>query len=301
MPRLNVYLSDETFKLAERWRGKINLSEICARALAEELEAREAGRTAKGLRQALRRPSDIEREFIDAFALADAVIAPVVEHEPVRDTLGRAAAQYLQRYLGDGGQLAIAGGRQMWSMVQSVEPRPLRVAIAALGFRPHDPRVLHAHANTLATMLWLLFSPRADAHLIGDTESVFALDPVERAEPRYFVIGSCAPYDKNGPFAKLLDGFDRRHLQDAGVFGDFAYQFFDSIGRPVQLHERLNARLLDREKHLALVRRTDARVIAVAGGADKIQVLHRTIDNGLCNTVITDEVAARKLLKMSKR
>ena len=39
MPRLNIYLPAEVYELADRARESANLSEICARAIRDELEA----------------------------------------------------------------------------------------------------------------------------------------------------------------------------------------------------------------------------------------------------------------------
>ncbi len=300
MPRLNVYLPEETARLAERWRGRINLSEICARALSEELEAKEAHRTGKGLFLALRRPSDIERDLAGAFGLADAVVSASSETEPLRETLGRAAAQYLSQRLGDGAQLAIGGGRQMWCMVRAFEPRPLRISIAALGVQPNDPRVLHAHANTLTTLLWLLFSPRAEAHLVGSTRPAFLVDAPVASEPAYFLVGSCARFDFTSPFANLLDLRTRRHLKSMGAYADFAYQFLDQAGRLIDLPTLADSRIPSAPDVQSLATRKDARVVVVAGGADKVGPLQRTLGAKLCNVVITDEESARRLLKTRK-
>ena len=50
----------------------------------------------------------------------------------------------------------------------------------------------------------------------------------------------------------------------------------------------------------ALATRKDARVVVVAGGADKVGPLQKTLDAKLCNVVITDEESARRLLKTRK-
>jgi hypothetical protein len=60
MPSLNVYVPDELHKLTAKWRGTLNYSEICARALREELEAVESGRVVGQLFKSLRQRSKAE-------------------------------------------------------------------------------------------------------------------------------------------------------------------------------------------------------------------------------------------------
>src|SRR5207247_1204738 len=141
--------------------------------------------------------------------------------------LGAAAAAYLRSTLAAGAVLAVAGGRQSWCMVQHVDPRPLAVRLVALGFRQHDPHVLHAHANTLVTLLWLLFSPQAAAQLVGGhpAEALNTAAPAH-PEPKYFVVASAAPFTRDCPLARLLGAPASARLLARGAVCDFAYNFF---------------------------------------------------------------------------
>jgi DNA-binding transcriptional regulator LsrR (DeoR family) len=288
-----------------KWRRKINLSEICAQALRAELAAVESHRSAAPLLARIRPPvSPLERRLQERYALAEVrVAAGAVAHDAdLRDSLGRLAAGYLGHRLASGAVLAIGGGRQSWCVVQHLEPRPLEVALVALGYRQNDPYVLHAHANTLTTLLWLLFSPRAQARLVGgDPQEVLHAALPVRPEPAYFVVASCAPFAAAGPLAKLLGQDATATLVAKGVAGDFAYNFFDKHGRLVPVALPGDQSLLPADCLAALSRRPDARVVPVAGGGQKVGAIRLVLEAKLCNTLVTDMATARILAGGTRR
>src|SRR5262245_38353329 len=168
MARLNVSIPADLSPLVAKWRRKVNLSEICAQALRDELAAIESHRSARTLRQKIVPGTDIERSLAQRYGLREAFTTEAAaEPTAIRDALGVLAADYLDRRLCDGAVLALAGGRQMWCVVQNLSPRQIALHVQALGYGQNDPRVLHAHANTLATLLWLFFAPRTTARLVG--------------------------------------------------------------------------------------------------------------------------------------
>ena len=299
MPRLNIYLPDEVHELAMRWRDTANLSEICATAIKDELSAVEGARGYSRVLTKIRPSNKMEGRLLHAFGLADAVTAEAPDDpKRLRDSIGGAAASYLDTHLCDGSLIAIAGGRQTWSVVQQLSPRRIRSMIFALGMHRADPQLLHAHPNTLATLMWLLYSPRSQAYVVGSMPQsnpwLEALPP--RAHPSYFVISSCSRFEENSPFANLVGSGLAKSLIARQVAGDYAYVFFDRRGRELTIPQsedqfRLPARLLR-----DLSRRSDARTILVAGGDDKLDVLRNALRSKLCNTLITDEGTAERLL-----
>src|SRR3989442_3895699 len=194
MARLNVSISDELYALTLKWRSRVNLSEVCARALQQELDALEFHRNVGALFSALRPPTKLESELAARYGLCEALVSNTLSITgDAREILGELAANYLNRYLCDDSLLAIGGGRQMWCVVRNLQPRHLKVTITGLGVGQNDPRVLHAHSNTLTTLLWLLFSPRAEARIVGrddlDINSIWKPDLPKADKPKYFVIG----------------------------------------------------------------------------------------------------------------
>ena len=301
MARLNIYIPDELHELAAAWRGSKNLSAICARALREELEAADTFRSAETFLTAIRGSTPIENALKAQYGLHDAVVcAPPADSVDLRAVLGKSAAAYLDRNLSEGAVLGIAGGRQSWCVVREMTPRHLRITITGVGIDQHDPKVLHVHPNTLTTLMWLLYSPRADAHLVGAQAfpTLWNLDDEPVADnAKYFVLGSCAQFDLNSPFAQLLGGDVAHSLGKSHVTGDFGYVFFGPKGEPRPAPKwSVHTSIFSRESLVRLRMRRDARVILVAGGADKLPVIRATLAANLCNVLITDAASARKLL-----
>lgn len=299
MARLNIYLPENIYNLANKWRGDVNLSEICARALRDELEAVESHRSIHGLLSTFSPPSELEQEVADQYGLIEVLTCDSFQTTDPREALGIRAAIYLDRYLCDGSLLAIGGGRQMWCMIRSLSPRRVRLTITALGIQQNDPQVLHAHANTLITLLWLLYSPRSEAHLIAANSfrSIWFRELIQEDHPKYFVVASCAPLARKSPFAHLIGSEALDELLGRGAYGDFAYVFFNDRGKlidhpfPVEHCSLLPAPVLQN-----LSRRSDARVLLVAGGEDKLRTLRLTLEAGLCNVLVTDTLSAQRLL-----
>jgi DNA-binding transcriptional regulator LsrR (DeoR family) len=300
MPRLNIYLPAEVYALADRARDSANLSEICARAIRDELEAVQSHRAAPSLGALLRAPTPLEARLVGRFGLAEAVIveAPQAQSER-REALGRAAAQYLDRNLIDGAQLAIAGGRQSWCVARNLSPRRLRLEITALGVGRADPQLLHVHANTLTTLLWLLYSPRSTAHLIGAGAGVspWSQPLPKHDEVSYFLVASCAPLDPRTPFARLIGEDALDALTAAGAVGDFAYLFFDAGAKIVPGPATAPQAIIPAPALSALARRRDVRLMLVAGGAEKLAAMRATLTLGLANMVVTDTETAERLLE----
>ena len=305
MGRLNVSIPDDLVPLVSKWRRKINLSEICAQALRYELTAVESHRSAAALLAKIHRPaSPLEQRLTERYGLADVrVSGEPVEHEAgLRESLGSMAADYLGQQLGTGAVLAIAGGRQSWCIVQRLSPRPLEISIVALGYRQNDPHVLHAHANTLTTLLWLLFSPRAVARLVGsDAEEVLNAALPVQPHPKYFVVASCAPFAAGGPLARLLGEEITSRLLAKGVVSDFAYNFFDKHGRLVPIAIPGDQSILSAGCLSMLSRRSDVRVVLVAGGHEKLRAMRLALEAKLCNTLVTDTATAQNLIGKASR
>jgi DNA-binding transcriptional regulator LsrR (DeoR family) len=304
MPSLNIHLPDDVHRQAVRWRRKKNLSAICTRALREELDAAEAHRTAQHLFRAIRPVSASEAKLAAVLGLADVRICRTPQRDSqLREAIGRAAAEYLASQLGDGATLGIGGGRQMWCMVERLRPRPIRVMVHALGFRQSDPRLLNAHPNTLATLVWLLFTPRAQAQLVG-AASLKTLS--EQSFPtlthgKHVVVTSCAQFEPDSDFGRLLGARICEQLLSAGVIGDAAYHFFNAAGRIVEVQQLPENSIIPQETLAILARRDDSRVVLAAGGAEKWQALKIALTLGWYNALVTDSETAKALWQWKKR
>jgi DNA-binding transcriptional regulator LsrR (DeoR family) len=302
--RLNVSIPTDLAPLVSKWRRKINLSEICTQALRSELTAVESHRSATALLARIRRtPSDLEQRLARRYGLAEVRVAATesADDRGIREALGAEAAEYLSRNLSAGAVLALAGGRQSWCIVQHLDPRPLAVSLVALGYRQNDPHLLTAHANTLTTLLWLLFSPQAEAHLVGgDPEKLLDSSAPVAGQPKYFVVASCAPFSAASPLARLLGAEATQALVTGGAACDFAYNFFDKRGRLVDVPLPDDQSVLSAPTLASISERPDARVVMVAAGREKRRAIQFALQAKLCNTLITDEATARALLSKER-
>ncbi len=300
MPRLNIYLPDDIYELANRWRDRSNLSEICASAIKDELNAAEGSRAYSKVLSRIRPPTKFETALLRKFELSDILIADeTINADNLRDTLGKAAADYINQNVCDGSLLAVAGGRQMWCMVQYLSPRRVRSTIFALGMHQADPQLLHVHPNTIVTLMWLLYSPRSQAHLVGSKlNSNPWLDQLP-AKPyaSYFVISSCSRFEENSPFGQLLGNDIAKSLTRQNVVGDYAYVFFNRSGQEVELPQSVDQFRLSATNLRDLSNRSDARTILVAGGDTKLSIIRAALKCKLSNTLITDQHTADKLLE----
>jgi DNA-binding transcriptional regulator LsrR (DeoR family) len=242
----------------------------------------------------------LERKLLKTFALKESFVADGPAKESLRDELGAIAAAYLDRWLCDGAQLAIAGGRQTWSVIRRLSPRNVRLSIAALGFGQHDPIALHTHSNTLLTIAWLLYAPRSEAHLVGSSkfQDLWRMSASVEDSPKYFVLASCSPLSETSPFAQLLGNEATKTILDEGIAGDFAYTFFRSNGEIARVPDipGVDKSLLSATTLQSLSQRSDARTILIAGGGEKAEVTSWALKNRLCNTLIVDSELAEQLL-----
>lgn len=300
MPRLNIYLPDDVYDLASKWRSSANLSEICARAIKDEFHAADAYRAPGTLLNTFTPAGKLETELAEKLGLFEVhIVDTPTDYTRLRDDIGKIAAAYIDRQICDGSYLAIAGGRQMWCVVRNLSPRRVRATITALGMHQVDPELLHAHPNTLATLLWLLYSPRSQAHVVDAIQRAerWPADPQAKTSPTYFVLSSCSPFDPQSSFARLLGAEVVTSLKERRVSGDYAYVFFDNDGNEIELpiaapHFRLSGHTLR-----TMSSRSDVRTILVAGGDKKMGSIRATIKAGFCNMLVTDNETAQRLLE----
>jgi len=169
-----------------------------------------------------------------------------------------------------------------------------------MGIRQNDPQVLHAHSNTLSTLLWLLYSPRSEAFLVGSREFGErwrrAFLGAEESMPRYFVVSSCSTFSPASPFGRLVGDSVTEALLRSGAFGDYAYQFLAETGDALsQIHVEESSILRD-DQLRRLARRRDARVVLVAGGTSKWRIMSLVLARRMCNVLITDEGTAKHMV-----
>ena len=79
-------------------------------------------------------------------------------------------------------------------------------------------------------------------------------------------------------------------ISAAGATGETAGHFFDANG------QRVTSRLTDRTLCVPLPKEPDSEVVAIAGGADKIEAIRAVLNSSTLTGLITDECTAAALL-----
>jgi DNA-binding transcriptional regulator LsrR (DeoR family) len=306
MPSLNVYLPDNLAMDLRSSPSKINLSKVCVAALRAEVSARMTDRTIAGLwAEGVAGPTDLEDATARRFSLGHVLASGEADTpEDTRALVGLHASKLLQRILLEGVQLAVGGGTQMWSVVRRLERRNLGLPISAIGVSQTDHAVPHIHANFLATMLSLLYAPRSRAMLVAspDFARAWSLETPIASELRRIIIGSCARFEADSPYARMLGEEITEVLETERAVGDFLGVFLRPDGTPLEPYppkakmSRFTAAELREHS-----RRGDTIVALAAAGEDKLSLIHRVLVGQLCNCLVTDERTASALLRKQRK
>jgi DNA-binding transcriptional regulator LsrR (DeoR family) len=125
--------------------------------------------------------------------------------------------------------------------------------------------------------------------LLQDTNIAETLALAERAD--LAVVGIGVP-DKGTILhqSQILTDQEIEELRALGAVGDIALRFFDRNGQPV--NHPVNERIIGLE--LAQMKRIP-RLIGIAGGPGKYEVVRGAVRGRLVDVLITDEVIAQQL------
>jgi DNA-binding transcriptional regulator LsrR (DeoR family) len=225
----------------------------------------------------------------------------------LRRQLGAAAAQYLARTVRTGETIGMAWGTTLSAMVDAMVPmRTLQTRVVqilgGLG-APDAPEygveLVRRLARQLDAQAVLLPAPgvvatsavrdvlRKDPHVRAALTELDSLDTV------FVGLGSLASN------AVLNDGHTlsktaKKELRTRHAVGDIALRFFDAHGRPVAT--ALDDRILGITTEQL---RKVERVVAVAGGADKVKAIAAALEAGIVHVLITDRATAEALVEHS--
>ena len=249
---------------------------------------------------------DLERSLEAKLGL-DEVIVVATQSEQQSDVvprLGFAAASYLARCLNDQRVITISWGSTLLAMIEALSPHnlpDLRIIQMLGGFGRLDAEVYGADltlrmANTLGAKMRLLQSPGIVTNrlvrdaLLEDVNIAETLALAARADMAIVGIGSPQP-NSVVIQAGILSENELAELRAMGAVGDIALRFFDAGGQPV--NHPINDRIIGLNLHQI---KQIPRVIGVAGGAGKFEVIRGAVVGHLVDVLITDESTATRLL-----
>ena len=254
------------------------------------------------------RTDTLEHDIEIAFRLDEAII---VGSEPSGDTkdrlraLGIAAAECLVRSIQGDETIAITWGHTVLATVDALPAGNwpnLHIVQSLGGLSQPDAKINAADlarrtAQTLNANLTLLSAPGIveSKHirnaLINDPQIKHTL--AQAAKANIALVGIGAPDSASFSPAEIFKNEDVKRLNSRGTVGDIGLQFYNDKGQQVadEIHDLVVGLNLAQYKAIP-------RVIAVAGGVDKVLAIRAAMKGKIINVLVTDETTAVELLKI---
>jgi DNA-binding transcriptional regulator LsrR (DeoR family) len=251
--------------------------------------------------------ADFERELESTYGLDEAVvISPSSAEKPVVTTeLGPAAVDCLLRCLQGGEVLSVSWGSTLLSVVDALPVKhwPDMTVVQVMGGlgRPeaevHGNDIARRMAQAFGARPRLISAPGIVASkmvrdsLLADPQISDTMALSAKSDVAMVGIGVPAP-DSVVMQAGTILAEEVEQLKARGAVGDVALRFFDKDGQPIK-HE-INDRIIGLD--LDQIQRIP-RVIGVAGGAEKFEVIRAALRGKFINVLVTDDRIAARLLE----
>jgi DNA-binding transcriptional regulator LsrR (DeoR family) len=254
----------------------------------------------------------LEDQLVSRFCLKDAVVvdSPGEGEVMVRD-LGAALAYFLETTLKPGKTIGISSwSRSLFAMVEALSPgdycsggKVVQIlgGVGTVGSELPAIHLAQRLAANIGAKPVLLQSPA----IVGSPEAqrVLSKDPVvqeaaslfEKLDIALIGIGSMEPSRMLAVSGNIFSKDERIELQQRGAVGDICFRFYDSDGKPIK------SPLMKRVIGIDLAKlRTCKRVVAMAGGAQKVKAILGALRGGLIDVLITDQRTAETLAESER-
>ena len=253
--------------------------------------------------------SEQEEALEQRFGLREAIVVDSVpnERQILRD-LGAAAAFYLETTVQEGEVIGISSwSRNLLAMIDALHPNQrgsggkVVQILGGFGGQGTGSQATHV-AQRLAMLLGaspVLFpapgivgSPEAKRVLLRDPSVQAAVNLFGSIDTALVGIGTLEPSPLLAGSGNWFSRLEIDQLRREGAVGDICFRFFDAHGAPLRtpLHNRVVGIEMNELKH-------SGRVVAVAGGAHKIDAILGALRGRMCHVLITDHATAGALLR----
>ncbi|MBB4953614.1 DNA-binding transcriptional regulator LsrR (DeoR family) [Agrobacterium vitis] len=256
--------------------------------------------------------SDLESALRERFNLPEAVVVDCSEDRDgaIMARIGEAAAHLLEVTLAPGEIIGVSSWSQtIFKMVENIHPQKsarAKYVVQTLGGMG-DPSV-QTHATQLTTRLAKLTgaepkllpvqgvttSREAKLLMLGEPFVRETMDLFGNITLAIVGIGAVEPSELLARSGNIFSARELADLAEAGAVGDVSLRFFDKNGKIVKtpLDERvIGISLEDLAK--------TERVIALAGGAKKVNAIAGALRTGVIDMLVTDKFTAECLISLS--
>lgn len=247
--------------------------------------------------------SRLSGTMMSRFKLDDVVVVPAATTDPaaVKESIGAVGADLLDRVLPNGQVLAVSGGTTVLALADHLNPSKMREVsvvpiiggMGQVGGGWHSNDIARKVGNAFSGRYYLLNAPAVVAS--SEVRDLFMREPSiqrtldlgKKAQVAVVGIGALSP-DSTMVQPGFFSASELMSLSDLGVVGNIGVDFFDASGRIVTTP--LDARLIGVS---LLELGKDTRIIAVAGGASKVEAIRGALQGGLVQMLVTDVQTAK--------
>lgn len=245
------------------------------------------------------------------FSLKEVIVvdAPVYDDQIIKEELGKAAADFVERILVDDDSLSISWSSTVYEFAKHLNKLPLkglkfsqlngsheRVSLTFSGLNILN--LLHQKVENSVTYPLLapmkVYSEELLGNLMKDIRIKEALDAASNSRIAVFGIGIIS---RDSPlfYTGYMDDGLVTTLQQMGAVADVFGHFIDRNGTLCSPDEgkwtvAITADDLKRKEYS----------IAVAGNLQKAEAIYGTLKGGWCNVLVTDLQTAKKLITMEQ-
>ena len=251
---------------------------------------------------------DLEYQLSNAYGLNFCHVVADLEDETPLNALGAAGAAFLGREIGQGTKrlVGVGYGRTLKALVDVLpEQANSNLQLVSLmgsltrrsSANPHEVIDRLAHrtgAQAFVMPVPFMANTAADRSVLLEQQAVaeaFAL----AGECDLMLVGIGAT-DGGASLVSggMIEPADMDAIRRLGAVGEVLGHFFDIGGRAVETE--LSRRIVT----LPVDRLRNRRIVAVAGGAAKVEAIRAVLASGLLNGLLTDESTARAIVEASE-
>ena len=246
--------------------------------------------------------TELEQRLIERYGLGDAIVVPTPDRaEHVRDAIGVGAGAYLSKIIRDGSTIGIGWGRTLRAVLRSIQGRNYEALsiVALLGGLSHvsgintfeivsDLGLFNADQHFFAAPIYASGEKARDIILQQDA----IRETYEKARKADLAIITVGDMVESLVVTYGLGGGDQvKTLMAAGAVGDVVGHFIDANGDIVDhpLNRRTVAISLEDLRGIR-------KVVMVAGGRKKIEIMRAALRGRYVTVLVTDEHSAKRLL-----